>query len=269
MPKVTKRAVFVCAEKGGVGKTTFSRGILELYRGAGLQTAAYDTDSRVGSLMQYYGTRDENDQLIADQDPFKGVGYFDLRTSAERDGLIDAFVTGGDVVLMDLPGGAVGELEEVLGDGQALFKAYAENGYEVIVVFLLSKDAKVATRTIGQVINTFGSTAKYVAVKNLGIGAPVNPDEDFKPFDGGVEDGVTYEGKARRLLEEYGGEVITMPALQSETRKALDNKNYTFAEGMEHLSPGHHYRIKVWLEHLLAQVNQTALAPTATAASAA
>lgn len=259
MSDVQKRAIFVCAEKGGVGKTTFSRGLLHLFRTAGLQTAAYDTDSRVGSLMQYYGTRDENGELVADQDPFTGVGYFDLRTTAERDGLIDALVTGGDVVLMDLPGGAVGELEQVLGDGQALFKAYEENGYGVIVVFLLSKDAKAATRTIGQVISTFGETAKYIAVKNLGIGAPVDPDEDFKPFDGGEEDGVLYEGNARRLLEEYGGEIITMPALQAETRKALDNKNYTLAEGMAHLSAGHHYRIKVWLEHLLTQLNRSTL----------
>ena len=259
MSDVHKRAIFVCAEKGGVGKTTFSRGLLHLYRTAGLQTAAYDTDSRVGSLMQYYGTRDENGKLVAEQDPFTGVGYFDLRTPAERDGLIDAFVTGGDIVLMDLPGGAVGELEEVLGDGQALFEAYAENGYDVIVVFLLSKDAKVATRTIGQVINTFSDTAKYIAVKNLGIGVPVDPDEDFKPFDGGDEDDVHYDGTARKLLEQHGGEVITMPALQAETRKALDNKNFTFEEGMANLSPGHYYRIRVWLDHLLAQVNRSTL----------
>lgn len=70
---MNKRVIFVCSQKGGAGKTTFARGLLEALRYEGHTVAAYDADGPVGQLLQYEGLRDRKGRLIPRQDPSRAA----------------------------------------------------------------------------------------------------------------------------------------------------------------------------------------------------
>ena len=62
--------VIVAADKGGVGKTTLSRVLLDYFKAQGLDTQAYDTESPNGNLVRFHkevasvvNLRDSNDQI--------------------------------------------------------------------------------------------------------------------------------------------------------------------------------------------------------------
>lgn len=243
-----KRAIFVVAQKGGVGKSFFTRGLVQLYRDAQIATAAYDADGAVGQLMQYYGRFDDKGDPI--QDPVGGAGFFDVRNPKQRDGLVNAIETGAEVILIDMPGGSVGELGKVLGTPRALFDLYVRSGYEVIVVVVISV-LKASIATVMDVVDMFGDSAKYVVVKNRGTGGSPTA-EDFRVYDG-YDNGLTSsEGVARKMVEQHGGETIVMQEMQAETIQWLDEFDYSFAEGrtVQRGSLAHSERIHRWLESL-------------------
>ncbi len=243
-----KLAVFVVAQKGGVGKSFFTRGLLQLYRDAGLRVAAYDADGPVGQLVQYYGKHDAEDNPI--QDPLNGAGFFNVRSAKGRDGLIKALDTGADVILIDMPGGSVDEIGRVLGTPRALFELYAKNGYKVVVAIVISV-LKASIASVVDVIDLFGDSAKYVVVKNRGTGGSPTP-EDFRVYDGYDDGETSSEGFARKTVEAHGGETIVMQDMQAETIQWMDEFDYSFGEGREHKSWGHPHRIIVWLDGLRA-----------------
>ena len=98
-----KRVIFVCSQKGGAGKTTFARGLLEALRYEGITVAAYDADGAVGQLLQYEGARDRKGALLPRQDPRVGCGDFDIRDDDDRDILLNALADEPPVLLFDLP----------------------------------------------------------------------------------------------------------------------------------------------------------------------
>ena len=49
-----KRVIWVTGGKGGVGKSTFARGLLDILREAGLNVAAFDGDPTNAQLFRYY-----------------------------------------------------------------------------------------------------------------------------------------------------------------------------------------------------------------------
>ena len=87
-----KRVVPIISQKGGVGKSTCSRGLVDVARSAGITTAAYDADGGVGQLLAHYGERDSNGSLMVKQHAARGVEYFDVRDAFARDaGWMNAF----------------------------------------------------------------------------------------------------------------------------------------------------------------------------------
>ena len=49
-----KRVIWVTGGKGGVGKSTFSRGLLDVLSNAGVNVAAFDGDPSNAQLFRYY-----------------------------------------------------------------------------------------------------------------------------------------------------------------------------------------------------------------------
>lgn len=120
-----KRIVFIAAQKGGTGKSSLARCLLDYYQRYNLPCAAYDADGSVGQLLQYYGTRDDNGKIVEQQNPRQRVGFFDVRNPDQRDLLLNVVEHGDERIMVDLPAGAIQELDQMLGrhdDGRALIE---------------------------------------------------------------------------------------------------------------------------------------------------
>jgi Mrp family chromosome partitioning ATPase len=266
MNQTAKRAIFVINDKGGVGKSSITRALLDIYRQNGLKVAAFDADGRVGQLMQYYGARGDDKRLLAEQNPLTHAGYFDVRDVEGRDTLVTALDTpGAEVILIDMPGGSLEEIKNVTGRVESVFREYRDAGWEVIVVVPIGI-VKATVRTVLDVCDQFGELAHVVVVKNLGTGSNPTAD-DFEVFDGCIEDGVELFGNGRRKVEAIGGEVIVMPALGPKTYARIDFYDLPFTKAAEALSRGHRLRINEWLKDVTAELNRSRLAVKAVAAS--
>ncbi|WP_428560976.1 MAG: hypothetical protein ACP59X_17860 [Solidesulfovibrio sp. DCME] len=228
-----KRAIFILSQKGGSGKTTFSRALLDhLRQGHGLAVAAFDADGAVGQLVQYYGSRDAGGQLDQPQNPMTGVGVFDLRRSEQRGTVVDALDLGADTLLFDFPAGCLEDLGRVVGQAGvgALLDEYEREGFRVTVAVVVSNVQSSAGNVLAA-MEVFRDRVDYVTVKNLFYGKP----EDFLFFDGFTgADGRLYGGQALGALSRYGGKVMHMPALPGREYALCDMYCLGFSEALSH-----------------------------------
>ncbi|KHK01250.1 nucleotide-binding protein [Desulfovibrio sp. TomC] len=225
-----RRAIFILSQKGGSGKSTFSRALLDhLRRVRGLPVAAYDADGQVGQLLQHYGARDARGGLLAPQDPLFGVASFDLRQAAQRGMVLDALDVPAPILLFDFPAGCLGDLGRVVGGGRGmapLLDAFEAEGVRLTVVVVIS-NVQASTHNVLAAMEAFGDRVDYVVVKNCFYGQP----EDFLFFDGFTgADGLAYGGQAREALARRGGVVFALPALPGREYALCDLYSLGFTE---------------------------------------
>ena len=229
-----RRAIFILSQKGGSGKSTFSRVLLDHLRLLrGLPVAAFDADGQVGQLLQHYGARDARGGLVAPQDPLFGVASFDLREAAQRGLVLDALDVPASTLLFDFPAGCLGDLGRVVGGGRGmapLLDAYEAEGVRITVAVVIS-NVQASTHNVLAAMEAFGDRVDYVVVKNCFYGQP----EDFLFFDGFTgADGLSYGGQAREALARRGGVVVAMPALPGREYALCDLYSLGFSEAAGH-----------------------------------
>lgn len=254
---MNRSAILVSGLKGGPGKSTFARGLVDYYRAQGVATAAYDGDSQTESLLQYYGTRDALGKLEAVQDPLRGVRAFSVRDVKERDLLIDLLDTDAQRAVIDLPGGSVDEIGAVVGSSETFFKAYEDAGVYPIVVIVISH-VKASAASVGATISAFGTRPAYIVCKNLAYADA----HEFEVFDGiPQQDGTRRFGRARQAIESVRGAIIEMPKLNALTYGRLDQFSLPFATAEEstQLSLSDKVRVKEWRKDFAASLSGTAL----------
>lgn len=255
-----KRAIFTAAQKGGVGKTTMARGLLHYLRTTtALRVAAYDADGEVGQFLQFYGTRDEQGNLVPEQDPLKGCGFFGITASEERDMLLEAPADQPDVLLFDLPGGSVHLLggvgnaaEATAEDAVMLFREYADAGYRCTLLHVISPMMS-SSRNVIDAVQMYGDSVDHVVVKNLAFGDAA----DFVLFDGFENDaGEMIGGAGRREIERLGGKIIHLPRMQGRTYAMLDLYDLNFADALvsDRIGIADRARVKSWLRAFEAEL---------------
>jgi hypothetical protein len=219
--KKKKRLILVSGQKGGVGKSTFCRILLDSLRRRGVTVAAFDGDGAIGHLLQYYGTR-TNGVPDRTQSPLVGVGQYDLRDRRSREGLLESLHTDASVLLHDLPAGALGSIEEAVDvsgeSAMALVEAARQMGFATTVVIVINTD-QASARAVVHTLRSFGERARYVVVKNLNGCTR----DDFIVYDGfehalGEQTG----GEARQAARAAKALELVMPEIYRTTAVKID-----------------------------------------------
>lgn len=220
-----KRAVLVASEKGGVGKSGWVGSLVSIARQDGDALAAFDSDGSVGGLVRICGTKDEAGNIVPDQDPMVGVGYYSGRDDRDGHRLVTSGEAGYPVMIHDLAGGLLDDMTKIVDGGKGLedfVATFADNGYRITFVHMLSNTI-AAAQSVGRYLDYVGDGADHVAVLNRHFG---EYDADF-PFWVGFTDpeGIERGGKARKRFLELGGIEIEMPAMPRATYAKLDALN--------------------------------------------
>ncbi|TLG72608.1 P-loop NTPase [Methylocystis sp. B8] len=228
LPAAVKRVALVANEKGGVGKSVFTRTLVDHLRTNGKRVAAYDADGSVGATARVLGSRDAAGAVERVQNPVEGVGYYNGRADAERNILLDSIESGEKLYVHDLAGGLLADLTRIVDGGEGLdglLDAFEAHGYRLTLLHVISPDVGAA-QSVARWLSLIGDRADHVAVINLKHGKPPN---DF-PFWYGFTDakGVAKGGKTREKLLAMGGVEIEFPALPAGTFAKLDAENIPF-----------------------------------------
>lgn len=260
-----KKAIFVLSQKGGVGKTTFSRALLDYLRypedGSAPKTsvAAFDGDKNIAQLADAYGLKanGEYSHLANSANPFDGVMLFDARTKKGAEAMASALDLGADILLFDLPGGSVDDMKTVFGNTERFLDEYRENGYEIWVMIVINH-LFASAKNIRTVTDVWGASARYVVVKNLG-----QAEEDHFVFFDGPE--AERAGEPARLIESLGGCVISMPSLDPDTYAKIDADAITFSVAATSKREGgylrpHPDRVKYFLRDVRKEISSLGLA---------
>ncbi|HEY9828801.1 MAG TPA: division plane positioning ATPase MipZ [Stenomitos sp.] len=219
-----KVLILVTGDKGGTGKSTFARGLLDVLTHHGVKVAAYDGDRRNAQLFRHYRSLEG------------GVTQLDVMETGGSDRLLDDMESEvAPVMLVDLPAGAGAALEEFEKE-TGFLEGATELGYQVSLVSVLSpvRDSVNALRVL---MEEMGEQAAYVAVKNLHFGS----DVQFEVFD---------ESKAKQELLRREGLILSMPKLFGETFSLVDNKSLTFRQASQVLVMSQRRRVYQWLDAL-------------------
>lgn len=224
-----KRVIWVTGGKGGVGKSTFARGLLDILREAGLNVAAFDGDPTNAQLFRYYD----------------GVQRIELDTQGEADALLNDMDAGkADVFLVDVAAGGSQTLLDLENDIGLISEAM-DMGYRFTVVSVMSriKDSVNLLKTSLEMTADFD--VQHVAVKNLYFGE----GDRFRLFD---------DSKTEARLLEHGGKVVEMPDLFDDTYELLDKLNLPFRSMLEDESfpRAQQSRINRWLKDLEREVRK-------------
>jgi hypothetical protein len=255
MSTLTPAVIFTSGHKGGPGKSTFSRGLIDYYRARGITTSAYDADASTESLAQYLGLRGPDGRILDEQDPTKGVETFNVRNPDQKTMLLDIAGRQTARIVVDLPGGGVEDVAEVLTSTDRFFQVFEDAGVTPIVAIIFS-NVKASIASVPGTIQLFGPRPRYVAVKNMAFGP------EFPTFDGVTENGtLRYQG-AKRALTTVGGQIMEMPKIDSTTYGRLDLYDLSFADAVNapQLRMTDRERIKLWRTDFAAALEGTILA---------
>lgn len=257
---MSKKIVLVTSQTGGVGKSTLTCAMVDVARSCGIATAAYDTDTRpgrVGKLLRRYGERDGSGALALSQNPLTGVGYFDARDPKAREQLIALVDEDADLVVVDLPGGSLKDMADVVPGGlSGLTQLYREYGWEPWIVMVITTVRICSEEVVEALPRLKDSGANIVVAKNLGatgdhLSAPAELDaNEFFLFNG--DGGVLSSGAGRRLLRELGGQELLVPCIRARSHTYVDAHQLPFSTAAQRKDEDKQYRgdqrwIRSWL----------------------
>jgi hypothetical protein len=232
-PPPPGRIVLVTGDKGGTGKSTFARGLLDVYGNLGIQYTAYDGDPRNTQLHRHYTN-------VA-----PGVTRIDITKRGEADELLDDLeASKPGIVVVDLPAGS-GEWFETFESDVDLIASAADIGYRLTIASVISR-VKDSVNALRLLMNYCDRRVDYVVVKNLHFGEK----DRFRRFD---------HSKTREQFLNLGGIEMAMADLFDDTYDLIDERDLAFRAAVAEDSPlsrANRSRLNQWLKLLEAEVKE-------------
>ncbi|MCC5617369.1 hypothetical protein LC605_20215 [Nostoc sp. CHAB 5836] len=242
IPQVySHRLVIVTGDKGGVGKSTFARGLVQTYLDAQQRFIGFDADSSNSQLLRFYGQYCHIEPL----DIFRNgkIDQFFDRLKKMINPDADEY---GDIpppeslFLLELPPQSRRILQKFLMEMNFLETAEKDYDIRVTMVVVISR----VMDSINQLIdlhNFCGNQADYVVVKNLFFGET----DEFTRYEKSTE---VKEIKEKLASQKIPYIEITMPELISHAYDYLDENSITFKQGIEQRDlPSVKGRVTSWL----------------------
>jgi hypothetical protein len=220
------RLILVHGDKGGVGKSTLSRGLLDyLYRKIRVPIV-YDADARNSQVHRFY------------KDIFP-IEQLNLRKGIAFDKILNRLADGKKTtdkynVFVDFPAQAGGDIEETFSE-MRFIDALDSIGARITLLFVMgrSMDSVNALQTASEV---FGSSCDFVVVKNKFFGDP----DHYNLYD---------SSQIRPNLIKAGAKEVLMPNLARDAYDAVDRASLPFFKVAEsELSLSIKARVSSWLD---------------------
>lgn len=243
-----KRLVIVTGDKGGVGKSTFARGLVQTYLDKGQRFLGFDADSSNSQLLRFYGQHCHIEPL----DIFKTGNidqFFDeMKKKANPQ-------VGGDgqsrqpesLFLLEFPPQSRRILRKFIEEMNFLETAEKHYNIRVTMVVVISR----VIDSINQLIDLYsfcGNQVDYIVVKNLFFGE----SDEFTRYEKSPE-----VQKIKKQLEEQKSlfSDIRMPELIERSYDYLDENSMTFRQGMEQIDlPSVKGRVTSWLRTFKSEI---------------
>lgn len=228
---LSRRLVIVTGDKGGVGKSTFARGLLQAWIDAKQDFVAFDADISNPQIKRFY----EKECTIEPLNIFKrgqtdiflqGLGkyIFHPDKSIEDGEPGKAVFSEKSLFLLELPPQSSNILKDFVQD-MDLFETI-KNIYQMRVTMVV-----VISRTldsVNQFVNLYSycqNNADYIVVKNNFFGE----EHEFNRYNNSQ---VIQDIKANPENQKYIHE-IGMPDLIEHAYDYLDQQSYSFAKGIQ------------------------------------
>ncbi|KAB8333821.1 chromosome partitioning protein ParA [Scytonema tolypothrichoides VB-61278] len=220
-----RRLVIVTGDKGGVGKSTFARGLLQLYINKDLVCLAYEADQRNPQLERHYV--DKYKPLIRYIDIFRKGEADKLLIDIEKEKQFSLF-------LLDLPAQSGGFFENYVKE-LTFFEMLKDVNCRVTMVSVISR-VQDSVNVLEKLHELCKDQVDYVVVKNLFHGE----SEKFERYN---------DSKIRKDMLSKGLVEIMMPELFYLPYDFLDYYALTFNDALTHEKTNLviKARIKYWL----------------------
>lgn len=196
-----KQVLLITGDKGGVGKSFFSRLLTDYFKTKGVKFNAYDTDSTNSTLFRFYG--DLTYQL-------------NIEDTTELDELLTTISNAKGDLIVDCGARVLDRLVTWM-DQVDFLSLQEELNFEVTLVFVLGPE-KDCVQILRDVVDRFNANVQYVIVRNLGKG------RSFGIYDGSQT--------RKRLVEELDATELDLPALFENTTLFLDKNNLGFTDAL-------------------------------------
>ncbi|GAX38825.1 nucleotide-binding protein [Nodularia sp. NIES-3585] len=223
----SRRLVIVTGDKGGVGKSTFARGLLQAWIDEQQDFVAFDADVSNPQIKRFYSTectiepvnifkRGQTDIFLQE------LGKYIFPPDSIEDG--KELVSPKSLFLLELPPQSSNILKDFVND-MDLFETI-KNIYQMRVTMVV-----VISRTldsVNQFVNLYSycqNNVDYIVVKNNFFGE----EHEFNRYNNSQ---VIQDIKANPENQKYIHE-IGMPDLIEHAYDYLDRESYSFAKGIQ------------------------------------
>ncbi|MDF5727682.1 MAG: chromosome partitioning protein ParA [Rhizonema sp. PD38] len=205
-----RRLVIVTGDKGGVGKSTFARGLLQLYINKDLVCLAYEADQRNPQLERHYV--DKYRPLIRYVDIFRKGQADQLLIDIDKEKQFPLF-------LLDLPAQSGGFFENFVNE-LTFFEMLKDTNCRVTMVSVISRVLD-SINVLEKLYELCEDKVDYVVVKNLFHGE----EEKFERYN---------DSKIRKEILSVGLVEIMMPDLFYQPYDFIDRYRLTFNDALTH-----------------------------------